>query len=146
MPPSDQICHDLRDWVVRLAGEAGQASLAASGDSPALRAAVDQHAAEIRDALARPRRPLARQALLSYARGFTEASIGRGWWPPHRRTHHSRDDEYPGPGPVPVPVPGPVPGLGVGLGVAFDEPEPDWESLRLAAVCRLLLEAEGLPV
>lgn len=139
MPPSDQICHDLRDWVVRLAGEAGQASLAASGDSPALRAAVDQHAAEIRDALARTRRPLARQALLSYARGFTEASIGRGWWPPHRRTHHSPDDEYPG-------SPGPGVGLGPRVGGAFDEPEPDWESLRLAAVCRLLLEAEGLPV
>lgn len=130
MPPYDQVCDDLRDWVVRLAGEVGQASLAASGDSPALRAAVDQHAAEIRDALARPGRPLAPETLLSYARGFTEASIGRGWWPPHRRTHLSPDDECPG----------------SGLGLAFDEPVPDWESLRLAAVCRLLLEARGLPV
>ncbi|MCL2584457.1 MAG: DUF6401 family natural product biosynthesis protein [Streptosporangiales bacterium] len=110
MPLSDQICTDLRDMVLRLAGEAGQASLARSGDSPGLRAEVDQQAAEIRNSLTGPGRPLTPDALLSYARGFTEAAIGRGW-------RHAPDD-----------------------------PEPAWESLRLAAVCRLLLEAEGLPV
>lgn len=109
MPPSETVCTDLQDLVLRLAGEAGQASLASSGDSPALRAAVDQHAAEIRDALTRPGQPLASETLLSYAQGFTEAAIGRGWWP-------------------------------------APEPGPDWESLRLAAICRLLLESDGLPV
>jgi hypothetical protein len=48
---------------------------------------------------------------MSYARGFTEAAVGRGWWPPHRRSPAA---------------------------------ELDWESLRLAAVCQLYLQAQGL--
>lgn len=96
--------------MLRLAGEVGQASLARSGDTPGLRADVDQQAAEIRDALTPSGEPLTTQTLLSYAQGFTEAAIGRGW-------RHAPDD-----------------------------PEPDWESRRLAAVCRLLIEADGLPV
>jgi hypothetical protein len=86
-----------------LAGEAGQASLARSGDTAGARAWVDQHAAEIRDALG-GRPTLGR--LLSYAQGFTEAAVARGWWP--------------------------------------RPPQLDWESLRLAAVCRLVLEVQGL--
>jgi hypothetical protein len=70
-----------------------------------MRASVDQHAAEIRDALDGR---LTVGALLSYAQGFTEAAVAGGWRPPHRG------------------------------------PQLDWESLRLAAVCRLVLEARGL--
>src|ERR1700677_151614 len=95
-----------------LAGDAGQVALARTA-GPGLRAAVDQHAAEIRDALGGQGTT---SGLLSYARGFTEAAVGRGWWPPHRRS--------------------PAAGLDLaGL---------DWESLRLAAVCQLYLQAQGV--
>jgi hypothetical protein len=90
-------------WV---AGSAGQLSLARSGDSDGLRAAVDQHAAEIRDALGGR---MTTGVLMGYARGFVEAAVARGWWPPQQWT--------------------PL----------------DWESLRLAAVCRLFAET-SVPV
>src|SRR5277367_3754324 len=77
--------------VLQLAGEAGQVSLALTAGSASARAGVDQHAAEIRDALAAHGHPVTIRALLSYAQGFTEAAIGRGWWPPHRRTALERD-------------------------------------------------------
>jgi hypothetical protein len=114
----DNMCGDLPGMILRLAGEAGQVSLARSAAAAGARASVDQHAAEIRDALSGAGRTITPAALLSYAQGFTEAAIGRGWWPPHRR---ERD-----------------PGAG--------EPLLDWESLRLAAVCRLFIESQGLGV
>lgn len=104
--------------VLRLAGEAGQVSLARSADEAGARASVDQHAAEIRDALTRAGRTVTPAALLSYAQGFLEAAIARGWWPPHRQ---ERDPWA-------------------------DEPLLDWESLRLAAVCRLFIESQGLAI
>jgi hypothetical protein len=105
-----------------LAGDAGQVALARTA-GPGLRAAVDQHAAEIRDALGGQ---VTTSCLLSYARGFTEAAVGRGWWPPHRRS--------------------PAAGLDLaGLDLAgLDLAGLDWESLRLAAVCQLYLQAQGL--
>ena len=60
-----------------LAGEAGQAGLARSGDSPGLRAVVDQPAAEVRDALGGR---MSAGRLMSYARGFVDAAVVRGWW------------------------------------------------------------------
>lgn len=104
--------------VLRLAGEAGQVSLARSAEEPGARASVDQHACEIRDALARAGRRVTPPALLSYAQGFMEAAIARGWWPPHRQERGPWDEA----------------------------PLLDWESLRLAAVCRLFIEAQGLGV
>ena len=103
----------LPGMALWLAGEAGQTSLARSADSAGGRACVDQHAAEIRSLLgsATP------EALTSYARGFVEAAVGRGWWPPHRSRHL---DRY----------------------AAGDD--LDWESMRLAAVCQLMIEAHGL--
>jgi hypothetical protein len=95
-----------------LAGEAGQMSLARTGEADGLRAAVDQHAAEIRDALGGQ---VTTRFLLSYARGFVEAAVARGWWPPHRRSLLGTEQ---------LPL--------------------DWESLRLAAVCHLYLETQGL--
>lgn len=100
-----------------LAGEAGQTSLARSADEAGTRAWVDQHVAEIRDALSSHGRSITPGALMSYARGFIEAAVGRGWWPPHRLRHLDRYDR------------------GENL---------DWESLRLAAICHLMIEAEGL--
>lgn len=109
---------DLPGMVLQLAGEAGQISLARSGDAPGARASVDQHASEIRDTLTTGGRKLTAAALLSYAEGFAEAAIARGWWPPHRRErdpwHHDGDTAL------------------------------DWESLRLAAICRLFVETQGL--
>jgi hypothetical protein len=118
MSPSETMCIDLPGMVLRLAGEAGQVSLARSGDETGSRAAVDQHVSEIREALGGSGRALTPAALLAYAQGFVEAAIGRGWWPQHRAEREWWEDE---------------PGL-------------DWESLRLAAICRLFLEGQGLAV
>jgi hypothetical protein len=118
MSASDGIYGDLPEMILRLAGEAGQVSLARSADAAGARASVDQHASEIRDALTRAGQKITPAALLSYAQGFTEVAIARGWWPPHRR------EREPG----------------------NDEPLLDWESLRLAAVCRMFIEAQGLGV
>ena len=116
--------------VLRLAGEAGQVSLARSGDAAGLRATVDQHVAEIRDALTRHGRKLTPAMLLSYAQGFVEAAVGRGWWPPHRHDHLDPDRD---------------PWLGDSV-LGAEDSVLDWESLRLAAVCRLLIDAQGLAV
>jgi hypothetical protein len=104
--------------LLRLAGETGHASLARSADEAGVRASVDQHASEIRDALTSTGRKITPAALLSYAQGFTEAAIARGWWPPHRQERDPWDGE----------------------------PLLDWESLRLAAICRMFIEAQGLGI
>lgn len=127
--------------VLRLAGETGQVSLALTADSANARAGVDQHAAEIRDALAAHGHPVTIRALLSYAQGFTEAAIGRGWWPPHRRTALERDSMA-------------WDGGASRDGSDFRDASPlesaetalDWESLRLAAICRMFIEAQGLGI
>jgi RNA polymerase sigma-70 factor (ECF subfamily) len=107
---------DLGLMSLWLAGEIGQVSLARTGEGPdahGLRAAVDQHAAQVRDALGGR---LSEGVLLNYARGFVEACVARGWWPlRHDLRHDLRLDS-----------------------------RLDWESLRLAAVCRLFLEVQGL--
>ena len=148
--------------VLRLAGEAGQVSLAMTATSAGARASVDQHAAEIREALARRGRAVTPAALLSYARGFTEALIARGWWPPHRRENLRADAAGWAPAESvdhmdcprwAAPVDGTLvddalPGydaLEDGLAedpLAASAHQLDWESLRLAAICRLLIEAE----
>lgn len=121
-----------------LAGEAGQVSLARSAGLPGMRASVDQHAAAIRDELGGR---LTVGALLSYAQGFTEAAVARGWWP--RGSGVSGEDREPGLDGEPWLAREPGPDRVTG---AAREPGPDWESLRLAAVCRLVLEVQGLGV
>lgn len=116
MSARDAMYVDLPGMVLRLAGEAGQVSLARSADEAGARASIDQHASEIRDALTSAGHKITPAALLSYAQGFMEAAIARGWWPPHRRE----------------------------LDPWEDEPLLDWESLRLAAVCRMFIETQGL--
>jgi hypothetical protein len=127
----------MSEMLLRLAGEAGQVSLAMTADSPGARASVDQHAAEIRQALASRGRPVTTATLLSYAQGFAEAAIARGWWPPHRQL-----DEPPAQ-------------PGESLTVDWDDrldlgddaasgPQLDWESLHLAAICRMFIESQGL--
>jgi hypothetical protein len=117
MPPFDHVSDDIPDMsgmALWLAGEAGQTSLARSAESAGARAYVDQHAAEIRSLLG----SITPETLASYARGFVEAAVGRGWWPPHRARHLDRYE--------------------------LGGEELDWESLRLAAVCHLMIEAQGL--
>ncbi|HUN34238.1 MAG TPA: DUF6401 family natural product biosynthesis protein [Trebonia sp.] len=122
--------------VLRLAGEVGQASLAMAASSPGARASVDQHAAEIRGTLTSCGRPVTTATLLSYAEGFTEAAIARGWWPPHRQLDETvaRADAS-------------LVGISRPEASADASPSPspqlDWESLRLAAICLLLNEAQG---
>jgi Family of unknown function (DUF6401) len=99
-----------------MAGEVGQVSLALSAESASGRARIDQHAAAIREALSPNGAQIAPGTLVSYARGFTEAAIGRGWWPTRRLREPGRYD--------------------------VDADDLDWESLRLAAVCNLLIETE----
>jgi hypothetical protein len=188
--------------VLRLAGEAGQVSLARSAGTAGARASVDQHVCEIRDALTRQGAKLTPAALLSYTQGFTEAAIARGWWPPHRRAQ-ARDanvfddgffddvtlgEGFTGDGLTGGGLTGGgltgggLTGGGLtGDGLAgnrfagdgfaggalaggsslsdYDGPSGefdglpgerdsllDWESLRLAAICRMLIEAQGLGI
>jgi hypothetical protein len=121
--PHDGPSLDASEVALRMAGEAGQVCLARTAESASARACVDQHAAEIREALSSTGAEVTPGTLVSYARGFIEAAIGRGWWPPHRLREPDRDDAD---------------------GVAGDGGggELDWESLRLAAVCDLLIETE----
>jgi hypothetical protein len=109
--------NELSEIVLHLAGETGQVGLARTAGAVGVQASVDQHAAEVRSALAgypgvAAGGRLSPAMLLAYAQGFVEAAVGRGWWPPHRR-----ENEPAGPDTL------------------------DWESLRLTAVCRLLTEA-----
>lgn len=60
----------------------GSAGLAAAAASPALLAAVDQHAAAVRDALPVGRRGITLAALAGYAEGVREAAVDHGWQPP----------------------------------------------------------------
>jgi hypothetical protein len=97
-----------------MAGEIGQSwldQITAAGLAGWL-AALDQHVAEVRDALARPGGPSASPGrwpdvpgLMAYASGFVEAAVASGWQPPQ-------------------------------------DGRPDWESLRLAAVCHLVQRAQ----
>ncbi|MFC5747381.1 DUF6401 family natural product biosynthesis protein [Actinomadura rugatobispora] len=70
-------------FLVRDIGDAGIAEMAGS---PALAAAVDQHAAAVRDLLVGPggSRP-APDALMNYLHGFAEEAFERGWWPDSTR-------------------------------------------------------------
>jgi len=100
------VSDELSEMTLRVAGQVGASGLALSAKSPGMLAAVDQHAAAVRDALITGQdagRGPALHLLMGYARGFIEAAIARGWLP------HA------------------------GL---------DWESLRLAAVCQLVTQAQ----
>jgi hypothetical protein len=146
----------MGEFPLLVAGEAGQASLARSADSYRLRACVDQHVAEVREALDGR---ITEGLLLSYARGFVEVAVARGWWPPHRRPDRGPAIEsLAGPSwdPAPFTDPAPLthPAPFTHPAAPFTHPaedliedrewHPDWESLRLAAVCHLFLETQGL--
>ena len=65
----------LTGWAERL----GRAGLAAARTLPGLLAAVDQHAAEVRDALADREGRVARTSLAAYADGVSDTAAQHGW-------------------------------------------------------------------
>ncbi|MEV4711048.1 DUF6401 family natural product biosynthesis protein [Micromonospora sp. NPDC049374] len=73
------------DWtrssLVTLANAVGLDGLAAASARPGLLAAVDQHAAAVRDSLRGDRRPLTAAALAGYADGVRAAAEEYGWQP-----------------------------------------------------------------
>jgi hypothetical protein len=67
----------LEQWSSRL----GLSGLAAARILPGLLAAVDQHAAEVRDAIADRRGRLHRVTLAAYADGVADRAGAKGWIP-----------------------------------------------------------------
>jgi Family of unknown function (DUF6401) len=65
-----------------LTASVGVTGLAAAAGSPALLAAVDQHAAGVRDSLSADARPLTAIILAAYAEGVRDAAFKHGWTPP----------------------------------------------------------------
>lgn len=61
--------------------EVGEAGAEQTGTRPGLAAAVDQHAAAVRDVIAASGDELTAEVLLDYLYGFTDAAVERGWWP-----------------------------------------------------------------
>lgn len=99
-----------RRWLGQLHDDIGAASVAAAAALPGLAAAIDQHAAAIRDSITLGMESSASLAglvlLASYGRGVLEYAQQRGWRPP--------------------------------TGGAHSWVHADWTSLRLAAVCSLV--------
>jgi len=70
----------------------GATGLAATAESPALLAAIDQHAASVRDSLSADTRPLTAVILAAYAEGVRDAAVKHGWSPPVGEIDWTRDD------------------------------------------------------
>ena len=71
-----------RDRVAKAELAALAAAIGTPVPTPGLRAAVDQHAAAVRDSTRADARPLTYAALAGYAMGLREAADERGWRPP----------------------------------------------------------------
>jgi hypothetical protein len=65
-----------------LTASVGVTGLAAAAQDIGLLAAVDQHAAGIRDSLSADARPLTAVILAAYAEGVRDAAFKHGWEPP----------------------------------------------------------------
>ncbi|MFD2766079.1 DUF6401 family natural product biosynthesis protein [Micromonospora eburnea] len=81
-----------RSALTALTGSVGTAGLAAAAADPVLLAAVDQHAAAVRDSLEADSRPLTVAALAGYAEGVRAAAEEHGWQPPAEPVDWSRPD------------------------------------------------------
>ncbi|MFI7022040.1 DUF6401 family natural product biosynthesis protein [Micromonospora sp. NPDC049900] len=73
---------DNRSALMALATAMGLDGLAAAAALPGLLAAVDQHAAAVRDSLRGDDAPLTAAALAGYAEGLRTAADEHGWQPP----------------------------------------------------------------
>ncbi|MFV2100735.1 DUF6401 family natural product biosynthesis protein [Micromonospora sp. LOL_024] len=71
-----------RSSLVALAIAVGLDGMAAASSEPGLLAAVDQHAAAVRDSLRGDHRPLSAAALAGYAEGVRSAAGEHGWQAP----------------------------------------------------------------
>jgi hypothetical protein len=65
-----------------LTASVGVSGLEAAARMPGLLAAVDQHAAGVRDSLSADTRPLTAVILAAYAEGVRDAAFKHGWQPP----------------------------------------------------------------
>ena len=84
--------NSARTELATLMASLGAAGLAAAAARPGLRAAVDQHAAAVRDSLLANNRPVGVVALAGYAEGVRQAALGYGWRPPIEPIDWSRTD------------------------------------------------------
>jgi hypothetical protein len=67
--------------VHQLIAEVGDAGIEEMRRRPGLAAAVDQHSAAVRDVISASGENPVSTVLRDYVHGFTDAAIGRGWWP-----------------------------------------------------------------
>ena len=65
-----------------LSASVGVSGLAAVAASPSLLAAIDQHAAGVRDSLSADAKALTPVILAAYAEGVRDAAFKHGWTPP----------------------------------------------------------------
>ena len=65
-----------------LTASVGATGLDALTQIPGLQAAIDQHAAGVRDSLSADARPLTAVILAAYAEGVRDAAFKHGWTPP----------------------------------------------------------------
>jgi hypothetical protein len=70
----------------------GAHGLQAAASSPGLRAAVDQHAAGVRDSLSADTRPMSAILLAAYGEGVRDAALKHGWVPPEGEIDWTRND------------------------------------------------------
>jgi hypothetical protein len=73
---------DVSSEIVRqLIAEAGEAGIVEAGRDAGLAAAVDQHAAAVRDVITASDDELTPHNLIDYLHGFTDTAVAGGWWP-----------------------------------------------------------------
>ncbi len=80
--PAPTAVDSTRSTLVALTNAVGLDGLAAATRLPGLLAAIDQHAAAVRDSLHGDRRPLTAATLAGYAEGIRSVAQEHGWQPP----------------------------------------------------------------
>jgi hypothetical protein len=75
-----------------LTATVGACGLTAAAVSPGLLAAVDQHAAGVRDSLSADARPMTPVILAAYAEGVRDAALKHGWVPPAGEIDWTKND------------------------------------------------------
>jgi hypothetical protein len=83
---------NARAALLTLLDTIGESGLAVAAAAPGLHAAVDQHAAAVRDSLRGDERPLTVVALAGYAHGIREAAHEHGWRAPAGPVDWTRAD------------------------------------------------------
>ena len=81
--------HASLDELTTVVGATG---FEAAARRPALLAAIDQHAAGIRDSLSADERPMTAVILAAYAEGVRDAAFRHGWEPPAGPIDWSKTD------------------------------------------------------